>query len=68
MHNGAKYTKSALPAVIKGLQDKGYEIVPISQLIYTDNYEMDTEGRQHSLDTSSEKPANTDNTTQTPQN
>ena len=57
MHNGAKYTKDALPAVIEGLQDKGYEIVPISQLIYTENYEMDTEGRQHSLTAPSQGPA-----------
>ena len=68
MHNGAKYTKDALPSVIEGLQDKGYEIVPISRLIYTDNYEMDTEGRQHSLSSTSMEPISTDNTTQTPHN
>ncbi len=45
-HNGAKYTKDALEAMIEGLQDKGYKIVPISQLIYTDDYYMDHEGRQ----------------------
>mgnify|MGYP002518801342 CR=1 FL=1 len=39
MHNGAKYTKDALPSVIEGLQKKGYEIVPISELIYKENYE-----------------------------
>ena len=46
MHNGATYTKDALEQVITGLTDKGYEIVPISELIYTENYEMDHEGRQ----------------------
>ena len=46
MHNGATYTKEALEQVITGLTDKGYEIVPISELIYTENYEMDHEGRQ----------------------
>ena len=46
MHNGAKYTKDALPRVIEGLHAKGYEIVPVSQLIYRDHYEMDHEGRQ----------------------
>lgn len=46
MHNGAKYTKDALERVITGLQDKGYEIVPISQLIYTEKYHMDNTGRQ----------------------
>ena len=34
MHNGAKYTADALDSVITGFQDKGYELVPISQLIY----------------------------------
>ena len=46
MHNGAKYTPDALECVITRLQEKGYEIVPISQLIYKENYEMDHEGRQ----------------------
>jgi len=45
-HNGAKYTKDALELMITGLQSKGYEIVPISQIIYKDNYYMDHEGRQ----------------------
>lgn len=45
-HNGAKFTKDALESLIKGLQEKGYEIVPISELIYTDTYHMDHEGRQ----------------------
>ena len=47
MHNGAKYTPAALEAVILGLKEQGYELVPISELIYTENYEMDHEGRQH---------------------
>ena len=46
MHNGAKYTKDALPAIIEGLQKKGYEIVPISQLIYKKDYNIDHTGRQ----------------------
>lgn len=46
-HNGAKYTAQALDELITNLQDQGYEIVPISELIYTENYEMDVEGRQH---------------------
>ena len=46
MHNGAKYTPAALDAVITGLKDAGYELVPISQLIYRDNYHIDHEGRQ----------------------
>ena len=46
MHNWAKYTPAALDAVITGLKDAGYELVPISQLIYRDNYHIDHEGRQ----------------------
>lgn len=46
MHNGAKYTAQALPKVIEGLQEKGFEIVPISQLIYKDNYHMEHDGSQ----------------------
>ena len=48
-HNGAKYTAKALPKLIDSLKEKGFEFVKMSELIYTKNYEMDTEGRQHSL-------------------
>lgn len=46
MHNGAKYTKDALEQVIVGLKEMGYEIVPISQLIYTEEFTIDHTGRQ----------------------
>ena len=46
MHNGAKYTAEALPKVIEILKEKGYEIVPISELIYKENYHLDVTGRQ----------------------
>ncbi len=46
MHNGAKYTADALEAVITGLQDKGYELVPVSRLIYRDKYHMKADGTQ----------------------
>lgn len=45
-HNDAKYTPEVLDTIIKGLKEKGYEIVPISQLILKDNYTINTEGRQ----------------------
>lgn len=45
-HNGAKYTAEALPQLIEALQDKGYEFVPLSELIYRDEYHMNHEGRQ----------------------
>lgn len=46
MHNGAKYTAQALPKIIEGLQEQGYQIVPLSQLIYRDSYYLDVTGRQ----------------------
>lgn len=46
MHNGAKYTAEALPKVIEGLKSKGFEIIPISQLIYKDDYHMEHDGCQ----------------------
>lgn len=45
-HNDAKYTPEVLDRIIKGLKEKGYEIVPISELIHRGEYEMDHEGRQ----------------------
>ena len=45
-HNDAEYTPDALDTIIKGLKRKGFEIVPISELIYRDNYKINAEGRQ----------------------
>lgn len=45
-HNGAKYTADALDTLITRLKDMGYEFVPLSKLIYKDNYHLDVCGRQ----------------------
>lgn len=45
-HNNAKYILEYLPIVIERLQNEGYEIVPVSELIYKDNFYMDNTGRQ----------------------
>lgn len=50
LHNGAKYTPKALEAIVTGLREQGYTLVPISELIYTGPCEMDYEGRQHPVD------------------
>lgn len=47
-HNAALHTPEALPEIIEGLQSQGYKIVPVSQLIYKDNYSIDVAGKQHS--------------------
>lgn len=45
-HNGAKYTAQALDTMITTLKEAGYTFVPLSELIYKDNYYMNHEGRQ----------------------
>ena len=45
-HNGAQYTAQALDTLITNLKAQGYEFVPISELIYKDQYHMNHEGRQ----------------------
>lgn len=45
-HNNAKYVTEFLPIVIEKLQEEGYEIVPISELIYKNNYHIDHTGKQ----------------------
>ena len=45
-HNGAKYILDALDTILTTLQNEGYEFCKISDLIYTENYYMDHEGRQ----------------------
>lgn len=66
-HNGAKYTAEALDRLVKGLKEKGFELVKMSDLIYDGDYEIDTEGRQHKGGASTESPAETTapNTTET---
>lgn len=46
MHNKAKYTTEALKRILTELQEQGYELVPVSELIYKENYHIDQEGCQ----------------------
>lgn len=45
-HNNAKYTTKALPKILDHLTEEEYRIVPISELIISDNYRIDHTGRQ----------------------
>ena len=45
-HNGAEYTAEALDTLINELEAQGYEIVPISELIYRDHYHLNVQGKQ----------------------
>lgn len=45
-HNNATNTPAALPRIIESLQEQGYEIVPISEIIYRDDFYIDHRGFQ----------------------
>lgn len=46
LHNGGLHTPEALPMLLEGLQEQGYQVVPISELIYRENYSVDPNGTQ----------------------
>ena len=46
MHNGAKNTPEALPKILDAIVSEGYQIVPISQIIYKENYKIEHDGKQ----------------------
>lgn len=46
MHNGTKNTANSLEMIIKNIKQKGLNIVPISSLIYQDNYIINSNGTQ----------------------
>ena len=46
-HNNGLHTAEALPMIFSTLKNKGYEFVPISELIYKSGYVIDSNGRQH---------------------
>jgi len=48
-HNNATYTADALPIILENLQKEGYKIVPVSELIYKENYYIDHTGMQKLL-------------------
>lgn len=45
-HNGTKHTADSLDMILKNIKQKGFEIVPISSLIYSDNYTINSNGTQ----------------------
>lgn len=45
-HNAALNTPAALPQILEKLQKDGYKIVPVSELIMTDNFTIDQSGMQ----------------------
>lgn len=49
-HNGTKHTAESLDYLIKNIKEKGFEIVKVSDLIYKDNYSINSNGTQIPLD------------------
>ena len=49
-HNNGLHTAEALPIVFSTLKNRGYEFVPIGELIYKCDYEIDRSGRQRKLE------------------
>ncbi len=46
MHNSTKHTADSLDMLLKNIKQKGYDVVPVSELIYKDNYKIDSTGMQ----------------------
>ena len=45
-HNDLENTTEALPDILKTLKSQGFEFVPVKELIYSDNYTIDANGKQ----------------------
>ena len=45
-HNNGLHTAEALPMIFSTLKNRGYEFVPIGELIYKENYTIDLNGKQ----------------------
>ena len=62
-HNAAKHTPEALPRILEKLQSDGYKIIKINDLIYKDNYYMDTAGKQIPVQEEKTPPGDTQENT-----
>lgn len=47
MHNGTENTALSLNDIISKIKQKGYSVIPVSELIYKENFEIDNNGKQH---------------------
>ena len=45
-HNGTKHTADSLDMLIKNIKQKGFELVKVTDLIYKDNYTINSNGTQ----------------------
>ena len=45
-HNGTAHTSDSLDMLIKNIKEKGFQIVKVSNLIYKENYDINSNGTQ----------------------
>ncbi len=45
-HNGTAHTSDSLDMLIKNIKEKGFQIVKVSDLIYKENYDINSNGTQ----------------------
>lgn len=45
-HNDTVHTANMLPSIIKAIRSEGYGFLPVSEMIFRDNFTIDHEGRQ----------------------
>ncbi|MBE7091665.1 MAG: deacetylase [Clostridiales bacterium] len=48
-HNNAKYTPDALPEILKELQNRGFAVCSVGELIHHNDYIVDIQGVQHKV-------------------
>lgn len=48
-HNGTKHTADSLEMLIHNIEEKGYKIVTVSDLIYEKDYKIDSNGVQSKI-------------------
>ncbi len=58
-HNAAAQTPQALPRILETLIARGYHFLPVSELIYTDNYHIAPDGTQMPNETPAPGPVKT---------
>ena len=46
MHNGTEHTADSLEMLLNNIKKVGFKIVTVSDLIYKDNYTVDSNGTQ----------------------
>lgn len=53
-HNGTKHTAESLDMLLNNIQERGYQIVTVSELIYSENYYIDVNGTQRIMQNKTE--------------